>query len=98
MGRPPIAKKPLTKAEYQARWRAKKRREKLTAKVTVALSDPRSLETNWHGWPPQVWDGEEWKPIEVAELAVRLQHRIEVLQAQLTKLRKRKRARRLRGG
>jgi hypothetical protein len=90
MGRPPIAKKPLTKAEYQARWRAKKRSEQQAA--LKSSSDSNDDEVVWRGWPPQIWDGEDWKYIEVAKLVVKLQHRIETLQAQLRKLRRRRRA------
>jgi hypothetical protein len=25
---------------------------------------------NWHGWPPQAWDGGKWVEVEPAALAV----------------------------
>jgi hypothetical protein len=31
---------------------------------------------NWHGWPPQVWDGKRWRPIRAAELVVAQAERI----------------------
>jgi pimeloyl-ACP methyl ester carboxylesterase len=49
MGRPPIAKKRLTKAEYRARWRQKKRQAELQAKLQAAMKSSPGAddETNW---------------------------------------------------
>lgn len=29
--------------------------------------------TNWHGWPPQVWDGKRWIEVPAAALVTKLQ-------------------------
>jgi hypothetical protein len=42
--------------------------------------------TNWHGWPPQVWNGNAWKDIEPAALIERQAQEIERLMCEVARL------------
>ena len=44
-------------------WAALRARKAMTRPDTIAND-----ELNWHGWPPQVWDGRKWRYIEPARV------------------------------
>jgi hypothetical protein len=37
----------------------------------ITLNDALA-EHNWHGWPPQVWDGKTWRRVKLPEELLRM--------------------------
>jgi hypothetical protein len=55
--------------------------EAFCASEWMRLHEEQHPEPSWHGWPPQVWDGEKWIPIEPAKLLVEQEKELRRLRA-----------------